>query len=156
MKGAIERVSVPTAEAEQLVAELDRFLFGLYPKEQSHGLSLTAIFDDISVHFFVSWLDGEAAGCGAVKLMGTTAEVKRMFVRPQHRGKGVAQRMLSHLEQLASHEGAKRLVLETGDEQIAAIALYKSVGFSECATFEPYTLMEPYRIEHSVFMAKNI
>src|ERR1700733_2284592 len=87
----------PTEEVRQLVGELDAVLSAEYPPEHRHGLKLEAIFQP-HIPFFVARLDGTAAGCGGVALLDGFAEVKRMYVRPNARGRGVAQTILARLE----------------------------------------------------------
>ncbi|MFJ3337718.1 GNAT family N-acetyltransferase [Streptomyces sp. NPDC086766] len=66
------------------------------------------------------------------------AELKRMFVVEQMRGRGLARRMLATLEEDARAAGRVRMVLETGDQQPEAIALYTSSGYEPCAKFGYY------------------
>ncbi|MFJ8200060.1 GNAT family N-acetyltransferase [Streptomyces sp. NPDC096152] len=66
------------------------------------------------------------------------AELKRMFVVEQMRGRGLARRMLATLEDDARAAGRVRMVLETGDQQPEAIALYTSSGYEPCAKFGYY------------------
>jgi putative acetyltransferase len=154
MKGVvmIERVVTATAEMKLLVGELDTVLFALYPPAQSHGLSIDAIVADPAVRFFIARVDGDAAGCGAIKVDGERGELKRMFVREKHRRRGVAQRMIAHLHEWAKDHGLKQLVLETGELQIEAVSLYQRCGYVRCDAFEPYASMAPDRICSSVFM----
>lgn len=89
--------------------------------------------------FLVARWDGVAVGCGAVRFVrGEYAEVKRMYVRPPWRGRGVAQALLTHLERLARQNGFCILRLETGVHQQEAIKLYERVGFTRCAAFGEY------------------
>ncbi|MFC5822408.1 GNAT family N-acetyltransferase [Nonomuraea insulae] len=86
--------------------------------------------------FLVASVDGLAVGCGAVQHVDDgTGELKRMYVLPDHRGRGVARSLLSALEDLARDLGYRRLRLATGLRQPEAIALYE-----KCA----YTLTESY------------
>jgi len=86
--------------------------------------------------FLVASVDGRAVGCGAVQPVdAVTGELKRMYVAPGHRGRGIAKALLSALEELARGLGYRRLRLATGVRQPEAIALYE-----RCA----YTLTEPY------------
>ncbi|BBC33887.1 Acetyltransferase [Streptomyces graminofaciens] len=66
------------------------------------------------------------------------AELKRMFVVPQARGLGLARRILAALEEDARAAGRLRMVLETGDKQPEAIALYASSGYELCPKFGYY------------------
>lgn len=87
----------------------------------------------------VAYLDGVAVGCGALKEFGHDAlEVKRMYTRPEFRGRGVAGQVLGALEQWATGEGFRRCVLETGLRQPEAIALYQRHGYARIPNFGPY------------------
>lgn len=66
------------------------------------------------------------------------AELKRMYVVPEARGLGLARRILALLETDAREAGRLRMVLETGDQQPEAIALYRSSGYSDCPKFGYY------------------
>ncbi|MET9916846.1 GNAT family N-acetyltransferase [Streptomyces sp. NPDC059605] len=66
------------------------------------------------------------------------AELKRMFVIPEGRGNGLARRILAALEDDARAAGRTRMVLETGDQQPEAIALYTSSGYGACEKFGHY------------------
>jgi putative acetyltransferase len=119
-------------DARRLVAELDAGLAELYPPSQRFGPNLKAEhLEEGRGTFVVARDDGVAIGCGAIRLIDpTTAEVKRMYVDPGQRGRGVGWSVLVHLESVAKRLGVERLVLETGVLQEAAIALYRRAGFS--------------------------
>ena len=85
--------------------------------------------------FVIAWRDGQAIGCGAIRpLEPGFAELKRMYVRPEARRKGVAREILAALERKAAELGYSSIRLETGDVQPEAVALYTSAGYSavEC------------------------
>jgi GNAT superfamily N-acetyltransferase len=87
----------------------------------------------------VAWVDGEARGRGAVRrLDDEAAELKRMYVAPESRGRGLGRALLNALEREARALGARRLVLETGTRQGAAIALYHRAGFVDIPPFGEY------------------
>lgn len=91
--------------------------------------------------FLVAYLHGEPVGCGAVKHRpGAPAEIKRMWVAESARGRGVARRMLSELEDRASRSGASVARLETNQTLVEAIAMYRSAGYDEVPAFndEPF------------------
>jgi GNAT superfamily N-acetyltransferase len=91
--------------------------------------------------FLVIYQDGNPAGCGAVRLLDPeTAELKRMFVAPAVRGRGLGGRLVAALEDEARALGVRRLVLETGIRQIAALALYRASGFESIPLYGEYLL----------------
>lgn len=121
-------------------AELsERFDLGFDP-----ALSNPAHADDMTPprgFFFIAWLDGEPAGCGALKMGGErTGEVKRMWTAPDARGIGIARRVLRQIETKAREQQLIRLRLETNRALTEARALYLSEGYREVAPFntEPY------------------
>ena len=91
--------------------------------------------------FVVAWIDGEPAGCGALRgspeLPGE-GEIKRMYSTPAARGRGVGRAVLRHLEELARELGYERLRLETGTAQPEAIALYESSGWHRIDSYGRY------------------
>lgn len=95
--------------------------------------------------FFVGYLDDVPVAMGGWRLVDTTvgaarrpAEIKRMYVVPAHRGRGFARTLLASLEDSAHRAGADGLVLETGEIQPDAIALYRSAGYVEVPRFGYY------------------
>lgn len=86
--------------------------------------------------FLIAAVDGLAVGCGAVQPAGPRmGELKRMYVRSEYRGRGIARSLLAALEQLAGNLDYQRLRLATGVRQPEAIALYESSGY---VRIEPY------------------
>ena len=131
-----ERPDTPDAIA--LIAELEAYLEPLYPRESRHGYSVEKLIAE-AVAFFLIREDGAPAGCGGIKLFGTEyGEIKRMYVRPQSRGRGFAKMMLNHLADYAQSQGVATLRLETGIHQHAAIALYEQMGFQQIRPFGNY------------------
>lgn len=129
----------PTCAAvHELIVELDCYLEALYPPESRHGLSIAALQDE-SVTLFIARIDDKLIGCGAIKLLTPGyAEIKRMYVRPDYRGKGVAREILRQLEVSAKQANIHTLRLETGIHQLEAIALYQKCGFSPIPPFGDY------------------
>jgi GNAT superfamily N-acetyltransferase len=86
--------------------------------------------------FFIAYCDGQAVGCGGVHpLREGIGEIKRMFVRPEYRGRGISRSILDALEEAAREAGYGELWLETGLLQPEALQLYEVRG---------YTRIEPY------------
>ncbi|MEQ1868365.1 MAG: GNAT family N-acetyltransferase, partial [Micropepsaceae bacterium] len=106
--------------------------------------------------FFSVRLEGAAVGCGAVGFDDGFAELKRMYVLPAMRGRGVVQALLARLETEAVAHGYRRLMLETGDTLLPALRVYERAGFRRCGAFGHYAVLEPHRIVRSVFMEKSI
>lgn len=103
-------------------------------------------------HVVVAYEKEEAVGCGAFKNYETgTVEIKRMFVQPQHRGKGIAGLILTELEQWAKELQHSSCVLETGKKQPEAIRLYQKSGYNIIPNYGQYA-----GIENSVCMKKEI
>ncbi|MFE9423248.1 GNAT family N-acetyltransferase [Kitasatospora sp. NPDC006697] len=96
--------------------------------------------------FVVGYLDGEPVACGGWRakdgsypyLRDGDAELKRMFVIPGARGRGLSRVLLRHLETAAAEAGRRRVVLETGTEQPEAVALYTSEGYAPITKFGVY------------------
>jgi putative acetyltransferase len=155
MTVAIERVDEATPEMHELIGELDGVLGANYEPHQRHGLSIAQLFEP-HVIFFVVRLDGAAVGCGGVALFDDYAEVKRMYTRPQARGKGLAKALLRRIEDAARAAGKSLLRLETGPYQREAIGLYQNVGFARCGPFGAYVAMPARDIEMSLFFEKAL
>jgi GNAT superfamily N-acetyltransferase len=80
--------------------------------------------------FLVGRVGNVAVACGAFRpLYQNVAEIKRMFVLPDHRGQGHSKTMLAELEQRARNDGYTTVRLETGDRQPEAIGLYEGCGY---------------------------
>jgi ribosomal protein S18 acetylase RimI-like enzyme len=127
-----------TPDARLLIDELEAHLEPYYPKTSRHGYSVDKLIRQ-GVAFFVTRQDDIPAGCGGIQFFGSEyGEIKRMFVRPQFRGLGLARLMLDHLETYAREHNIHVLRLETGIHQTAAIRLYEKAGFQEIRPFGEY------------------
>lgn len=91
--------------------------------------------------FLVVQLDGEPVGCGGLKPVSTDAAyLKRMWIAPDARGRGLARRLLGALEEQARMLGYSIVRLETNKTLVEALQLYRSSGYCEVPPFndEPY------------------
>jgi GNAT superfamily N-acetyltransferase len=126
--------------ARRLILALNAELSGRYPEAGANHFELDP--EEVGPGrgaFLVAYADGEPVGCGAVRRLDAgTAEIKRMFVVPELRGRGIAGRVLAALEDQARALGVRRLVLETGVRQPEAIALYRRFGFAAIPAFGDY------------------
>jgi GNAT superfamily N-acetyltransferase len=94
---------------------------------------------DVAVVLVARDADGTAVGCGALREIGPgVAELKRMYVAPRVRGRGVSRRVLTALEAAAVGRGWTTLRLETGPRQPEAIGLYESAGYRPIGPFGVY------------------
>lgn len=101
-------------------------------------------------HAVVCYENDQPIGCGAIKAFSEEAmEVKRMYVSPDGRKKGIATRVLTELETWANELGYARCVLETGKRQPEAIALYEKNGYQRTENYGQYV-----GVENSVCFAK--
>ena len=83
--------------------------------------------------------DGQAVGCGGIaRFDAARGEVKRMYVVPEARGRGLGRRLLEELEAQARTLGYTSVALETGDRQPEAIRLYESSGYERIPCYPPY------------------
>jgi GNAT superfamily N-acetyltransferase len=110
---------------------------------------------DISVVLVARSDAGEALGCGALRaLAADAAEVKRMYVAPAARGRGVATTLLTELEDAARQRGWTTLRLETGPRQPEAIGLYSRAGYRPIAAFGAY--VDAPDAEESLFFERHL
>jgi putative acetyltransferase len=135
---------------QQLVQLLDRDLAQRDGDE--HGFY--AQYNKIALigHAVVAYVGEEPVGCGAFKEYAPdSVEIKRMFVQPAHRQRGVARAVLVELETWAAELGYANCVLETGKRQPEAIALYQRSGYALTANYGQYM-----GIDNSVCMRKML
>jgi putative acetyltransferase len=103
-------------------------------------------------HVVVAYKNKEAIGCGAFKVFESAiAEIKRMFVHPQHRGQGIAGLVLAELESWVKELHYTSCILETGMKQPEAIRLYQKSGYIIIPNYGQYA-----GINNSVCMKKEL
>lgn len=135
-------------EFKRLTALFDEYLIDVDGEERD----FFAFYNNVRLdQVLVVFLDNQAVGCGAFKKFDdTTAEIKRMFVDPTHRGKGIARFILNEIEAWAAEEGYPDYILETSPKLESAIALYKKSGYSQIPNFGQYI-----GVENSICMKKT-
>ena len=102
--------------------------------------------------FLVGYIGTEAVASGGLRRIGPdVVEIKRMFVAPEWRGRGISRQVLARLEELARTLGAQRVVLETGLAQPEAMRLYETSGYERIEGFGHYKCTE-----NSVSYGKDI
>lgn len=155
MSIAVTRVTAPDADVRMLIGELDAELAVLTPDcGQRHGLDLEGIFQP-HMRFFLAHDGGVAVGCGGIALFEDFAEIKRMYVRPAWRGRGVADAIMERLVADASGAGVSCLRLETGLNFEAATRFYRRHGFVPCAIFGAYAAMPQQAVAASLFLERR-
>lgn len=124
--------------AMELIRALDDDNRQRYPGEPVFGIDAEGFVDNGGV-FLLGYVDEKAVASGALRpLQNGAVEVKRMYVRPEYRGRGLSREMLAELESIAADDGVRVLRLETGVKQPEALGLYRSVGFAATPLYEPY------------------
>jgi GNAT superfamily N-acetyltransferase len=128
------------AVARPLTDALEAELRGRYDGRGGSGSEPPASeFEAPGGAFLVAELAGQPAGCGGIcRYDERTAELRRMYVAPAARGRGVSRTLLAGLEDAARGLGYEALRLETGDRQHEAIGLYTSAGFGRIPCYGPY------------------
>ena len=123
------------------------------PPESVHALDLSSLKAS-DVTFWTAWINGELAGCGALKKLNEKhAELKSMRTSQKFLRKGVAVKLLTHIINIAKTQSITKISLETGTKKafVPAQKLYKGFGFQECQPFSNYK-EDPY----SMFLTKTI
>jgi GNAT superfamily N-acetyltransferase len=110
--------------------------------------SLQAVYRPPGV-FLIADRAGQAAGCAGLSALpgGRTAEVRRLYVRPAHRGNGIARTLMTHAHDHAARHGMTRLILDVLPARTTVISFYRRLGYTETGPFEtespvPMTYME--------------
>jgi GNAT superfamily N-acetyltransferase len=143
MRSGPERFDSPDVQALALAQQEE--MRALYSGEADIGPPRdgSMFVEPVGVFLVVREDDGRALGCGGVtRFDGTRAELKRMYVVPEARGRGLGRRLLEELEGEARRLGYTGLVLETGDLQPEALGLYRSSGFTQMPCYPPYHTRE--------------
>ena len=136
----MQRIIRTTSENNDFVAlvkELDADLAIRDGDEHSFYAQYNKI-DSIN-YVLVMYEKDQPIGCGAIKEFEQgTVEVKRMYVCPEHRGKGLATKVLVELENWARELGYHKCILETGLKQPESIALYKKNNYQTISNYGQY------------------
>lgn len=149
----IRREDLTSPAGQALILALNDELSERYPEQGANHFRVDP--EDVAPGhgaYLVASDRGVAVACGAIRRHDAqTAEIKRMYVVPEARGRGLSRLLLAALEAEGRSLGATRLVLETGDRQVEALALYGHSGFVQIPRFGEY-LESPL----SVCMAKDL
>ena len=141
------RTNSDNPDFKKLSALFDDYLVDIDGDERD----FFAFYNNVQLdHVLVVYENSEAVGCGAFKEFNeNTAEIKRMFVHPTHRNKGIARFVLNELENWAADFGFTSYILETSPKLTSAIALYEKTGYQFIPNYGQYI-----GVENSVCMKK--
>ena len=132
---------------QKLTRLFDDYLVEIDGDEKDFFAQYNQIYID---NVIVCYEDEIAVGCGAFKeYESTVAEIKRMFVLPEKRSKGIASTVLNALEIWAKENGFQHAILETSNQLTNAISLYQKSGFEVIPNYGQYI-----DVESSVCMKK--
>jgi len=126
----------PTSQA--LVADYVDEIRAMYP-EWTPDVPPRLTVKDVEPpmgRWLVAYQNGDPIGCAALKRLDpTTAEIKRVYVAPEARGRGVARALLARLERIARDAGYATVRMDTGARQPASVALFGSAGYDQIADY---------------------
>jgi len=137
----VRRESIESRDAHVLIMALNAELAHRYPEPGATHFRLdpTEVLPGRGAFVIARTELRLPVGCGAIRRMDeVTAEIKRMYVIPKNRGAGAGRAILEKLEQVALELGVTRIVLETGERQPEALALYQHCGFEKIPLFGEY------------------
>jgi putative acetyltransferase len=147
---SIKRTNSADKDFQELVSDLDKELKMIDGDDHLFYAQFNKT-DQIN-QVIVAYEQDKPVGCGAIKGYSNEAmEVKRMFVQPGKRGKGIASGILKELEIWCKELGYKKCVLETGKRQPEAIKLYKKNQYKRIPNYGQYE-----NVENSVCFEKEI
>lgn len=137
------RIREDDLEGPEIAALLQRHLdhaSKYTPRQSIHALDLDRLRVP-GITFWSAWADGALLGCAALReLAADHGEIKSMHTAAEHRGKGVAARLVTHILEESRARGYRRVSLETGSMEgfAAARSLYARFGFRPCPPFGDY------------------
>ncbi|RQP22389.1 GNAT family N-acetyltransferase [Piscinibacter terrae] len=146
---APERADQPDVVA--LIEALDAYQKPMYPAESHHGVDIATLMQPNVLFVVARDEHGSAVGCAGLMLADGYGEIKRMYVDPASRGRGLGRALLDALEAMALARGCTLLRLETGPKQPEALRTYERQGFVRRGPFADY-----WDDPHSVFMEKAL
>ena len=135
---ALVRVEWTDADLQRLIAAQKAEVDARYDSEE-----VPEVDPDTVIGAVVVQMDEQAVSCGILthpvpSFENNTAEIKRMFVTPDYRRRGIAKDILRELEAIAAEQKLEQTVLETGILQPEAIGLYTSEGYRIIDNYPPY------------------
>ena len=136
----IKTLNPREADVRAIIQDIDTLMNSLYPAESNQLLSVAELESD-HVHFIGGMLNDQIACCGAIVHKnndGVYGELKRIYVLPEFRGKGLSRKIMTALLDHAASLGLSMIRLETGTRQPEAIGLYEALGFTRRGPYGDY------------------
>ena len=148
-------ISVTRTDSDnQDFINLVKYLDADLAERDGSGHSFYAQFNKINKikYVIVAYENGKPLGCGAIKEYAPNImEIKRMYTALESRGRGIASKILTELENWANELSYEKCILETGKKQPEAIGLYKKNGYKLIPNYGQYA-----EIEHSLCFEKVV
>jgi len=135
-------VALRTAMDAEMSALYATSIVARTPDEAAEINAIIALQPEDVVASVIALEGDTAVGHAALKAFENSLEVKKVVVDPNHRGKGISKLVMLELEDIAREKGFSSLILQTGDRQPEAIALYKRLGYVEIPVFGKYGLLD--------------
>jgi putative acetyltransferase len=146
----LTRTTSENPDFQELVTALDIVLEKINGNQHSFFSQFNTI--DAIQHVVIAYEEKQAVGCGAIKKYDEgTVEVKRMYVRPEKRGKGIASLIVQELEQWGREMHFQKAILETGKKLPEAVSLYKKNEYKIIENYGQYK-----NIESSICFGKDL
>lgn len=148
-----ESVSWADARAVALQRILEEDLHGRYAHHlqagPGRGAALSALAvdpDDVRATILAVRAGKGPVGHAALRILNGEWEVKRVVVLESERGRGIASKLMAEIEAIAARGGASRVILQAGDRQPEAVALYSKLGYTRIPVYEPYATAIPFSL----------
>ena len=142
--------SAATPDSVQLIRDSQAALLSYLPAEEIFSLDPEEMLAP-NVTFFVARIDGRPMGCVALVDETGYGEIKRLFLRPEARGRGLAQALMAEVEQYCRDIGLREIRAETSPLLVEAAGLYQRLGYRPCDAFGDYPVLDS-----SLFLSKSL
>lgn len=134
--------TVPFEHPDAVALREEHVAYGnqLYASDPSavHRSGSEGIVPSSIIATVVAYDDDGPVGHACLRELDGELEIKRMYVVPTRRGAGIADELLAAMEDAAREEGARRVIIHTGDRQLAALKFYDRHGYTPIPVYPPY------------------
>ena len=127
-----------TEVSEQALQLLHEYYEAVHVVQRDDPQKLQAVLQGRSSGWWIATLAGKAVGCVVLRELSSiphAAELKRLYVQPQARGRGIADKLMDRLEDFARSQGLQSIYLDSYGDLKTAIALYRQRGYEECERY---------------------